>query len=222
MTFATEFIVSLFAGILTLFVILDPIGALPFFQAFTIDLSDKERNKLAQRSVLIAMGLLLVFAYLGALILNLLGIGIYDFEVAGGLLLLIFALRDALFSEPLGAKETTSAKERVASVNKTRMLDTIAVIPIATPLLAGPGSLTTVMLLTQSKQGFEGLIIGGVAILVDCGLALAAFRMSGKLNKWIGPSGLLIIGKVMDILMAAIAVSYLFHGIQGIVQVTGL
>jgi len=222
LTFATEFIVSLFAGILTLFVILDPIGALPFFQAFTIDLSDEERNKLAQRSVLIAMGLLLVFAYLGALILNLLGIGIYDFEVAGGLLLLIFALRDALFSEPLGAKETTSAKERVASVNKTRILDTIAVIPIATPLLAGPGSLTTVMLLTQSKQGFEGLIIGGVAILVDCGLALAAFRMSGKLNKWIGPSGLLIIGKVMDILMAAIAVSYLFHGIQGIVQVTGL
>jgi multiple antibiotic resistance protein len=222
LAFLTEFIISLFAGILTLFVILDPIGALPFFQAFTVDLSDEERNKLAQRSVLIAMGLLLVFAYLGALILNLLGIGIYDFEVAGGLLLLIFALRDALFSEPLGAKDTSSAKEKSTSTNKVRVLDTIAVIPIATPLLAGPGSLTTVMLLTQSKQGLEGLVIGGVAILVDCGLALAAFRMSGKLNKWIGPSGLLIIGKVMDILMAAIAVSYLFHGIQGIVQVTGL
>ncbi len=220
MTFLTEFIISLFAGILTLFVILDPIGALPFFQAFTIDLSDDERNKLARRSVLIAMGLLLVFAYLGALILNLLGIGIYDFEIAGGLLLLIFALRDALFSEPLGARETTSVKEKTGGLN--RALDTIAVIPIATPLLAGPGSLTTVMLLTQSKQGWEGLVIGGVAILFDCGLALAAFRMSGKLNKRIGPSGLLIIGKVMDILMAAIAISYLFHGIQGIIQLTGI
>lgn len=222
MTFLTQFIIDLLAGILTLFVILDPVGALPFFQAFTINLSEDERNKLALRSVLIATGLLLVFAYLGALILNLLGIGISDFEIAGGLLLLIFALRDALSSEPLGAREINSAKEKSSRDDRARMLDTIAVIPIATPLLAGPGSLTTVMLLTQSKQGFEGLVIGGVAILVDCGLALAAFRMSGKLNKWIGSSGLLIIGKVMDILMAAIAISYLFHGIQGTIQVMGL
>ncbi len=207
---------QLLAGIVTLFVILDPIGALPFFQAFTVSLSSKQRRILARKSVLIATGLLLVFAYLGYFILTLLGIGINDFEIAGGLLLLIFALRDALSSEPLGATETSSAKEKVTS----HSLETLAVIPIATPLLAGPGSLTTVMLLARSS-GY-GVIIASVAILVDCGLAFTAFRTSERLNKWIGPSGLLIIGKVMDILMAAIAISYLFHGIQGTVTLMGL
>jgi multiple antibiotic resistance protein len=212
----TEFLYRLLAGIVTLFVILDPVGALPFFQAFTATLSPDERRTLALRSVLIATGLLLVFAYLGYFILTLLGIGINDFEIAGGLLLLIFALRDALSSEPLGASETSSAKEKEIS----HSLETLAVIPIATPLLAGPGSLTTVMLLARSS-GY-GFIVAGVAILVDCGIALTAFRTSERLNKWIGPSGLLIIGKVMDVLMAAIAVSYLFEGIQGSIHAFGL
>jgi multiple antibiotic resistance protein len=204
------------AGIVTLFVILDPIGALPFFQAFTVGLSSEQRKTIAQRSVLIATGLLLVFAYLGYFILTLLGIGINDFEIAGGLLLLIFALRDALSSEPLGASETSTSKEKEAS----HSLETLAVIPIATPLLAGPGSLTTVMLLARSNS--YGFIVAGVAIIVDCAFALTAFRSSERLNKWIGPSGLLIIGKVMDILMAAIAVSYLLQGIQGSIHATGL
>jgi multiple antibiotic resistance protein len=205
-------------------VILDPIGALPFFQAFTANLTREQRRKLALRSVLIAMGLLLVFAYPGSLILSLLGIVLSDFEIAGGLLLLTFALRDALSSEPLGATETSHARERsdsgASASSSSKALDTLAVIPIATPLLAGPGSLTTVMLLTRSS--YYGVIIASAAILVDCAIALTAFRTSDHLNKWIGPSGLLIIGKVMDILMAAIAVSYLFEGIQGSIHTMGL
>jgi multiple antibiotic resistance protein len=216
LSFFVDFAFRIAAGIITLFVILDPIGALPFFQAFSAGLSSEQRRTLARRSVLIAMGLLLVFAYLGDLILSLLGIGINDFEIAGGLLLLIFALRDALSSEPLGAVETSAAKEKQVL---SRSLETLAVIPIATPLLAGPGSLTTVMLLAQPQYG---VIVASVAILIDCGIALTAFRTSEKLNKWIGPSGLLIVGKVMDILMAAIAVSYLLAGIAGSVHATGL
>lgn len=215
MILPSDFLFRLAAGIITLFVILDPIGALPFFQAFTANLSSTQRRKLASRSVLIAMGLLLVFAYLGTLILSLLGIVISDFEIAGGLLVLIFALRDALSSEPLGASDTSHASKTSAS----KSLETLAVIPIATPLLAGPGSLTTVILLTRAS--YYGVIVATVAILVDCGLALAAFRATDRLNKWIGPSGLLIIGKVMDILMAAIAVSYLFEGIQGSIHALG-
>jgi multiple antibiotic resistance protein len=206
----TDFVLKLLDGVVTLFVILDPIGALPFFQGFTVNLEKMQIRKLASRSVLIAMGLLLVFAYLGYFILSLLGISINDFEAAGGLLLLIFALRDALSNEPLAASETSSAKQKEISSS----IERLAVIPIATPLLAGPGSLTTVMLLARASN--YGFIVSGVAILVDCGIALTAFRTSERLNKWIGPSGLLIIGKVMDILMAAIAVSYLFEGIQGI------
>jgi multiple antibiotic resistance protein len=159
--------------------------------------------------VLIAAGLLLVFAYLGNIILTLLGITVYDFEIAGGALLLVFALRDALSSEPLGVTETSQAAD---AANSMKALETAAIIPIATPLLAGPGSLTSVILLTKQPYG---LILAGIAIVADSMLAWIALSASNKMNRFIGPSGLLIIGKVMDILMAAIAVSYLTKGIQG-------
>ncbi len=202
-----DFVNGLLAGIVTLFVILDPIGVVPFFQSLTVGISPQLRRKVARRSVLISMALLLIFAYLGQAILTLLGITIYDFEIAGGGLLLVFAIRDALSNEPLGASEST------AVIGKTEhAFERIAVIPLATPLLAGPGSLTTVILLANSNLGY---IIAGIAIVVDSFLALIAFRLSGGLNKLIGPSGLMIISKVLDILMAAIAVSYLVRGIVG-------
>lgn len=205
---SAEFAFSVAAGIVTLFVILDPIGVLPFFQALTRGITQEQRRNVAKRSVLIAMGLLLVFAYLGEVILVLLGITIYDFQIAGGALLLVFAIRDALSNEPLGMTESEAAISK-----SPRAFETIAIIPLATPLLAGPGSLTTVILLASERLG---PVIVGIAILVDCGLAFAALRLSERMNKYVGPSGLLIIGKVMDILMAAIAVSYLVKGIAGV------
>jgi multiple antibiotic resistance protein len=95
----------------------------------------------------------------------------------------------------------------------TRISQSIAVIPIATPLLAGPGSLTTVILLAKLPYG---ILISSIAIIVDCLLAWIHFRTSGKITKLIGGSNLLIIGKVMDVLMAAIAVSFLTSGISAI------
>ena len=200
--------VSLVDGIVTLFVILDPIGVLPFFLSLTKNANEEQRRKFARKAVLIAMGLLLVFALVGDLILLILGIKIADFEIAGGALLLIFALRDALSNEPLGATESAEAEDQ------TTLLETVAVIPIATPLLAGPGSLTTVMLL--AKEGPYGILVSSVSILVDCSLAWLFFRISGRITKIIGPTGLLIVGKVLDILMAAIAVSFLTSGVIAI------
>ncbi len=120
------------------------------------------------------------------------------------MLLLIFALRDALSSEPLGMKETSD-------LERTKLAESMAVIPIATPLLAGPGSLTIVMLLSK-----ESILVSIIAILVDCSFALLFFRLSGRITKALGPTVLVIIGKVMDILMAAIAVSFLTTGIIAI------
>jgi len=195
---------EIFAGVVTLFVILDPIGVLPFFMTLTQGVPSKQRKRLANRAVLVATCLLLAFAFLGDGILLFLGIQIADFEIAGGVLLLIFALRDALSNEPLGMKETSEA------IEKTKIAETMAVIPIATPLLAGPGSLTVVMLFTKESFGF---IVGVVAILVDCAIAWMLFRMGERITRALGPTVLLIIGKVMDILMAAIAVSFLTSGL---------
>ena len=199
---------QLVAGIVTLFVILDPIGVLPFFIALTKGITSDQRKKIARRAVLIATGLLLVFAFLGDGILLFLRIQIADFEIAGGALLLVFALRDALSNEPLGM---TEAHE---SIEELKAIETLAVIPIATPLLAGPGSLTTVMLL--AKEGYLGVVISAIAIIVDCSIAWVLFRLSDRITRAAGPTLLLIIGKVMDILMAAIAVSFLTSGITTI------
>lgn len=199
---------SLVAGIITLFVILDPVGVLPFFISLTKGITPVQRRQLARRAVLIAIGLLLVFAFLGDAILLFLGIQIADFEVAGGALLLIFALRDALSNEPLGMTEAH------ASLEEIRAIEALAVIPIATPLLAGPGSLTTVMLLSNS--GTFGIVVSAIAILVDCTIAWVLFRLGDKITRAAGPTLLLIVGKVMDILMAAIAVSFLTSGLTTI------
>jgi MarC family membrane protein len=208
MVFPSGFLYDLFAGIVTLFVILDPIGAIPFFQSLTLGVTPAQRRAVTKKSVVIATVLLLIFAYVGEAILAILGITIYDFEIAGGALLLVFAIRDALSNEPLGASESLAAAEKSAN-----HVEQIAVIPLATPLLAGPGSLTTSILLANSEYGF---VIAGVAILVDCFLAFVALRLSDSLNQTFGPSGLMIVGKVLDILMAAIAVSYLVKGIMGL------
>ena len=203
-----DLVYDVLAGVITLFVILDPIGAIPFFQSLTTGATPKQRRKVAARSISIAVVLLFVFAYGGEALLALLGITVYHFEIAGGTLLLVFAIRDALANEPLGASVS------LAAAGKSEMtFERIAVIPLATPLLAGPGSLTTVLLLAHLDYGY---IIAGVAIAVNGLIALAIFRASDVLNRIVGPSGLMIIGKVLDILMAAIAVSYLVKGIVGL------
>jgi multiple antibiotic resistance protein len=204
---------EILAGIVTLFVILDPIGVLPFFIALTNGVSPQQRRKLANRAVAVAISLLLLFAFLGDAILLFLGVQIADFEIAGGALLLIFALRDALSSQPLGVKETSDV------IESSKMIETLAVMPIATPLLAGPGSLTVVMLFTRESWGgiaSLGIVVSIVAILVDCLIAWTLFRLVDRVTKALGPTVLLIIGKVMDILMAAIAVSFLTSGIISI------
>ncbi len=122
---------EIFAGIVTLFVILDPIGVLPFFMALTGGVSSQQRKKLANRAVAVATCLLLVFAFLGDGILLFLGIQIADLEIAGGVLLLIFALRDILSSQPLGVKETSDV------IESTKMAETMAVIPISYTIARG-------------------------------------------------------------------------------------
>lgn len=201
---------EIFAAIITLFVILDPVGVLPFFLGLTHDISGQQRKRLANRAVMIASALLLVFAFLGDLIILFLGIKISDMEIAGGALLLIFALRDALSNEPLGARESEDVKDQA------KRIEVMTVIPIATPLLAGPGSLTTVMLFTREPYG---VLVAIAAIIVDCLVAWIFMRLGDKIIKTLGPTVLLIIAKVMDILMAAIAVSFLTSGLIAIFAV---
>lgn len=190
-------------SLITLFVILDPIGAIPFFHSLTTHMTPRERRTVARQSVLIAASMLLLFAYAGVYILAFLQVTLYHFQAAAGLLLLVFAIRDAISDEPIAARTAATAS--------------ISVFPLATPLLAGPGSITAAMLISRGEYG---LIIALIVILWTALLAWIALTLSSGLLKIMGGAGLRVVAKLMDILMAAIAVEFLSSGVQGILAGT--
>jgi multiple antibiotic resistance protein len=186
---------------ISLFVIMDPVGAVAFFTALTSKLSSEEQFKVAKRTTLITAMLLFAFTFAGYYILMYLDITLSHFQVAGGIFLLAFALRDSIVGSPLGVRTEDA-------------LQSISVFPLATPLLAGPGSITTVMLISRMDYGF---ILAFMAILLNCALALLFFKFSGTLSRTIGRSGLTVIAKLMDIIMGAIGVAYISIGLRSII-----
>ena len=185
---------------LLLFVVMDPIGAVPFFTSLTRSLSKEERNRVANRTTLVAFILLSAFAYAGSYILLYLGVTISDFQVAGGIFLLAFGLRDAIVGEPLGVKSEEAAQS-------------VSIFPLATPLLAGPGSITTVMLISGMQYGF---FLAFVTIGLNCLVSWFLFRISGAISKHLGKSGLMVIAKLLDIIMGALGVAYISVGLRTI------
>jgi multiple antibiotic resistance protein len=180
-----------------LFAVLDPLGNVPFFQALTSNMEKPLKLNVARNSTLIALTLLLVFAFAGYSILEFLNITIIDFMIAGGILLLILSIRDIVEEKPVGVSPQVKSEH-------------VSAFPLGTPLMAGPGSITTVMLIVRFDYGF---ILAPAVIIANCLVAYMAFRLSEGLLRVMGSSGMGIVAKVMDILMAAIAVSFITTGL---------
>ena len=197
-----EFDILFYIGqsFLLLFVVMDPIGAVPFFTALTRSLSKAERNRVANRTTIITFLLLSAFAYAGSYILLYLGVTISDFQVAGGIFLLVFGLRDAIVGEPLGVKGEEASQS-------------VSIFPLATPLLAGPGSITTVMLISGMPNG---LFLVFVTIGLNCIASWFLFRISSSVSNRLGKTGLMAIAKLLDIIMGALGVAYISVGLRNI------
>jgi multiple antibiotic resistance protein len=211
---------DLVESLITLFVIINPIGAIPFFQGLTAGATSGQRRIIARKAALVTIAVLLVFAYLGNAILGVLHITLNYVMIAGGVFILVFAVKDVASSgyqseaSPLGKKRGRALPSALA--------DSIAVFPIAIPLLAGPGAIATVMVLNHpdygAARGFADFS-SGLAILVDCIIVWLLFGLSNRLIRILKPSVMMITGKVMDILMGAIGISFL---IRGAVAIFGL
>ena len=197
-----EFDILFYIGqsFLLLFVVMDPLGAVPFFTALTRSLSKTERNRVANRTTIITFLLLSAFAYAGSYILLYLGVTISDFQVAGGIFLLVFGVRDAIVGEPLGVKGEEAAQS-------------VSIFPLATPLLAGPGSITTVMLISGMPNG---LFLVFVTIGLNCIASWFLFRISSSVSNRLGKTGLMAIAKLLDIIMGALGVAYISVGLRNI------
>jgi len=186
-----------------LFVVMDPPGNIPIFMALTKGMSERERKKELNYAVLVATILLLLFAFLGKIILYVLGITTDSFMIAGGILLLLIS-----FDLLRGEHKYVAGGESGAGVGA---------VPLGTPLLAGPGAITTVMVIIQSSENF---ITGAFFVLFAIFSAIIATRLvlgqSERIYQILGKVGSEVLSRVMGIIVAAIAIQFIVNGIRGI------
>ena len=188
-----DFISESIRAIIALFIIVDPFGNIPIFVGLTENIPEAQIKKTYNTAMLVAFALLLVFAFTGQEILTIFGLSIYSFEVAGGILLLIIAVR-ILIS---GFHESTESPESLGAV------------PIAMPLLVGPGAITTTIFNLQAY----GTAISILAVIVVLTLTWIILMFIDDIYKVLGKTGSVVIARVMALLIAAIAIQYILTGV---------
>ena len=201
-----EFTVLAFGS---LFVIVDPIATVPAFLAMTPRDRPEQRIRMARLAALVMAGVLLVFAVAGKFIFKFLGITMPAFQIAASIVLLVVAL-DMLRAQRSRVQET--AEETSAGTEKAD----IAITPLAVPMLAGPGAISTVIVL-QSKAGD----VAQHAALFGCILAVSfasyvIFHVSAHGARWLSPIAMKITTRVMGLLLAAVAVQFMINGLKGV------
>jgi MarC family membrane protein len=190
----------------TLFVIIDPIGSAAIFAALTRGATAAFRRRMASRGTAIAGALILVFAFGGAALLRALGITLPAFRIAGGVLLFLLAV-DMVFARPSGIRSPTAPEEAEAGQRAD-----ISVFPLAFPLLAGPGALTSIVLLMGRAQGpvaAAGVIAALLAVML---LTLLLLRAAPQVLRLLGVTGANVVSRVLGIILAALAAQLVLDG----------
>ena len=199
---------SLSAAFVTLFITIGPVETAAIFASLTTGAHKSNRKRLAVRAVLIAGAMLLFFALAGNLALSLLQITLPAFKVAGGILLFLQALT-LTFSSP-GLSSISEGEHREAEGPRD-----IAVFPLAFPVMAGPGSLSAVVLLMGRVDGLlqAGAII--LMLILCLALTLMAMLAADRLTQLLGETGTDVVGRIAGVLLAGLAVQFVFDGLHG-------
>jgi multiple antibiotic resistance protein len=194
-------------ALVVLFTMVDPVGLVPVMLGLTAGVSPHERARIATRATLIAGGVILVFGALGQYIFAWLQVTVQAFDIAGGALLFLIAI-DMLFGRTSGTRET--AREQ----REARTREDISVFPLAIPMIAGPGTITTVILLVGNAvpnlASLAAIAIAAAITLLACWIAM---RLSAIIQARIGTTGILVLSRVLGMLLAAIAVQFILNGI---------
>ena len=194
---------------IVLFVVVDPIGLAPIFGAITHGGTLEYRRRMALRGATVAAAILVVFVLGGAAILRALGIGMPAFQIAGGILLFLVAV-DMVFVRQSGIRSTTEREQREAALKAD-----VSVFPLAFPLIAGPGALTTVLLMS-GKHGdqLQGTLVVLIVVVAVLALALAALLQAARIMRLMGETGANVITRVLGVILTALAVQYVLDGLQ--------
>jgi len=192
------------------FVVVEPISLIPVFSGLTEGASDNYKHKMALKSVLVASGILLLFAVVGAGFLSLMGIAIDSFRIFGGLLLFLIAL-EMVFARESGTR--TSDDEKVESKKRAD----ISVFPLAFPFMAGPGALTTLLLwfgpIPLMKEPVQFVVMFACALVV-LAFCLLAMWLAGPFMRLIGVTGTNVANRLFGVVLGALAVQFVVDGLR--------
>jgi multiple antibiotic resistance protein len=192
----------------SLFLIVDPIAAVPAFLAMTARDTVAQRVRMAQVACLATVGILAAFAFIGQGLFRALGVSLPALQAAGGLVLLLVAL-DMLRAQRSAVQET--AEETAAGTRK----EDIAITPLAIPMMAGPGAISAVILLESQAVDWtqRGVLIGCIAAIGIASYVILALAGRGA-SRWLGPIAERIITRLMGLLLAALAIQFIFNALK--------
>lgn len=201
-----EIFITALLAVSALFFVVDPIGLVPIYVSLTDGYSRKRRRATAAKATILFVGIVSFFAVAGSVIFRLMGVSLPAFKIAGGMLLMMTAL------EMLRGSENTYRTSDEEMGEATQKAD-VAVVPLAMPLLAGPGAIATVMVLTSRKAHVWDVAVVILAVML---VGLATFLILDAahwLDRILGMSGRLVLERIMGLILAAIAVQFVVDGL---------
>ncbi|WP_066548527.1 MULTISPECIES: MarC family protein [unclassified Sphingomonas] len=201
----TELFVSAF---ITLFVIIDPPGCAPIYAGLTTGAGAAQRRSMAVRAVGIAALILVVFALFGEDLLRVLGISLDSFRIAGGIMLFLIAL------EMVFEKRTQRREDRAQKIMDTPEIEDVSVFPMAMPMIAGPGSIASIMLLMSRSNGTAESLVVLAALALNLLLTLLALIAAAPIMRVLGAKIEAVITRLLGVLLAALAIQFVIDGVR--------
>jgi multiple antibiotic resistance protein len=196
------------SAFVTLFVVIDPPGCAPIYYGLTAGATAAQARAMAIRACLIAALILLMFALFGEQLLGALHIELNSFRLAGGIMLFLIAL------EMVFEKRTQRREERAEKIKSSPEIEDISVFPMAMPMIAGPGSIATVMLLMSRAQGTEQTVVVLAALSAVLVLCLLALLAAAPIMRLLGAQAEAVITRLLGVLLAALAAQYVIDGLR--------
>lgn len=203
---------DLITAFVTLFVTIDPPGLAPLFLGITAGMSRAQRGQIALRASVTAFAILVLFALAGTAILQLFGITIHSFRIAGGLLLFHIAF-EMIFEKRQDRHEKSA--ERAVSIDQIR---NIAIFPLAIPLIAGPGAISATILLSGTYSDVLGRIFLILIVAINLLAAWVVFLAAERMDRFLGVTGRIVLTRLLGLILAALAVQFVADGITAIVR----
>jgi multiple antibiotic resistance protein len=199
---------TLLSAFVTLFIVVDPVGVAWLFVALMRDTEKPIQRRMASRAVLLSGVILLVFYFSGDILLRWMGITLPAFKIAGGILLLLLAI-DMVFARQSGLRSTTAGETYEAEHKKD-----ISVFPLAFPMIAGPGALTTVLLMSGNAAHTAMMWYLVIILIVVLAITLLCLIFSSYLTHLLGQTGANVISRLLGLILAALAVQFVIDGIK--------